>query len=344
MNATMYPVFLRGIIDASLLIGHPLMVRLIAILALVAGLVPHGVAQPYPAKPIRLIIPFVPGGAVDITARTIAPGLAEELGANIVVENRVGAGGTIGVDLVAKSAPDGYTLMLGSNSTLSVAPSLFPKNPYDPIRDFAPISLIAATPFVLVVRASLDAHSLDAVIALAKAKPGQLTMGSGGTGSSNHLVGELFQMLTRTSITHIPYKGTGQAGVDLLAGQIDLLFDQLASSANNIRSGKVRAIGVAAKTRSAANPDVPTMAEAGLANFEVTNIIGILAPARTPADIIEKINAATRTVLARTVVKERFSGIGVEPSPSSPAAFSAYIKEDLAKWTKVVKEAAIKVE
>ena len=318
----------------------------VAWLIVVAGIAAgsSAFAQAYPAKPIRLIIPFVPGGAVDITARTVAPGLAEELGGSVIVENRVGAGGTIGADFVAKAPPDGYTLMLGSNSTLSVAPSLFPKNPYDPIRDFAPISLINTTPFVLVVRGSLDARSLDEFIRIANGKPGQLTMGSGGTGSSSHLVGELFQLLTRTQITHIPYKGAGQAGVDLLAGQIDLLFDQLASSTNNIRAGKIRAIAVASRTRAAAIPDVPTMAEAGLANFEVTNIIGILAPANTPPDIIEKINAAMRNVLARPVVRERFQAIGVDTAPSTPGAFSAYIKEDLAKWAKVVKEAGIKVE
>jgi tripartite-type tricarboxylate transporter receptor subunit TctC len=323
--------------------------RMHHVLALLAACVGLAVsltvfAQAYPVKPVRLIVPFVPGGAVDITARVIAPGLSEELGGNVIIENRVGAGGTIGADLVAKSPPDGYTLMLGSNSTLSVAPSLFPKNPYDPIRDFAPISLINTTPFVLVVRASLDARSLGEFIAIAKAKPGHLTMGSGGTGSSSHLVGELFQMLTRTQITHIPYKGSGQALVDLVAGQIDVVFDQLASSTNNIRAGKTHAIALASKARAAVIPDVPTMAEAGLANFEVTNIIGILAPANTPADIIEKVNTAIRNVLGRVVVKERFSAIGVDASPSTPAAFGAFIREDLAKWTKVVKEAHIKVE
>ena len=322
------------------------MSRVLGLLAVCIGAIASAAAFAlmYPAKPVRLIVPFVPGGAVDITARTIATGLSEELGGNVIVENRVGAGGTIGADLVAKSPPDGYMFLMGSNSTVSMAPSLFPKNPYDPIRDFAPISLINTTPFVLVVRASLEARSLEAFVAFANAKPGQLTMGSGGTGSSSHLVGELFQMMTRTKITHVPYKGSGQAGVDLIAGQIDLLFDQLASSTNNIRSGKIRALAVASKARSAAIPDVPTMAEAGLANFEVTNVIGILAPANTPAEIIEKVNAAIRNVLARGVVKERFQAIGVETSPSTPGAFSAYIREDLAKWAKVVKEAGIKAE
>ncbi len=322
------------------------MVRLLGLLAFIAGIVVNNAAfaQAYPAKPVRLIVPFVPGGAVDISARTIAPVLSEELGGNVIVENRVGASGTIGADLVAKSPADGYTLLMGSNSTVSMAQSLFPKNPYDTLRDFAPISMVNTTPFVLVVRPSLEARSLAEFIALAKAKSDRLTMGSGGTGSSSHLVGELFQMLTRAKITHVPYKGSGQALVDLMAGQIDLLFDQLASSTNHIRAGKIRAIAVASTTRSAVIPEVPTMAEAGLGNFEVTNVIGILAPANTPGDIIAKINAATRSVLARAVVKERFSAIGVDTSPSSPGEFSAYIKEDLAKWAKVVKEAGIKVE
>jgi tripartite-type tricarboxylate transporter receptor subunit TctC len=301
-------------------------------------------AQQYPSKPVRIIVPFAPGGAVDITARAIAPGLTEQLGQSFVVDNRGGAGGIIGADLVAKAAPDGYTLLMGSNSTVSVAPSLYPKNPYHPIRDFAPISLVATMPFVLDVHPSVPAKSVKELIALAKAKPGRLSMASGGTGSSNHLVGELFQSLTSAKFTHVPYKGAGPAGVDLMAGQVDLLFDQLASSANYIKSGKLRALAVTSKARAAVIPAVPTMLESGVPNLEATNITGVLAPAGTPAEIIAKLHAAVAKAANQSVVKERFAGIGVEAVGSTPAEFAAYIKEDFARWTKVVKDANIKVE
>jgi tripartite-type tricarboxylate transporter receptor subunit TctC len=206
-------------------------------------------AQPYPTKPIRLIVPFAAGGNVDITARQIAPGVSDLLGQNVIVDNRAGAGGIIGAELVAKSAPDGYTLMMGSNSTVSVAPSLYPKISYHPVRDFAPISLVATTPFVLVVHPSVPAKSVRELVALAKSAPRKMSMASGGTGSSNHLVGELFQSLTGARFTHIPYKGAGPAGVDLMAGQVDLLFDQLSSSVGPIKSGKIRALAVTSSAR-----------------------------------------------------------------------------------------------
>jgi tripartite-type tricarboxylate transporter receptor subunit TctC len=301
-------------------------------------------AQAYPAKPVRIIVPFAPGGAVDITARAIAPGLTEQFGQSFIVDNRGGAGGIIGADLVAKSAPDGYTLLMGSNSTVSVAPSLYPKNPYHPIRDFAPVSLVATMPFVLDVHPSVPAKSVKELIALAKAKPGRLSMASGGTGSSNQLVGELFQLLTAVKFTHVPYKGAGPAGVDLMGGQVDLLFDQLASSANYIKSGKLRALAVTSKARAAAVPAVPTMLESGVPKLEATNITGVLAPAGTPAEIIARLHAAVAKAANQSVVKERFAGIGVDAVGGTPAEFAAYIKEDFARWTQVVKDANIKVE
>jgi tripartite-type tricarboxylate transporter receptor subunit TctC len=301
-------------------------------------------AQNYPVKPVRLIVPFAAGGNVDITARQIAPGLSELLGQNFIVDNRVGAGGVIGAEAVAKAAPDGYTLMMGSNSTVSVAPSLYPKLAYHPVRDFAPVSLVATTPFVLVVHPSVPVKSVKELIALAKTKPGRLAMASGGTGSSNHLVGELFQSLTGAKFTHVPYKGGGPAGVDLMAGQVDLLFDQLSSSVGPLKSGRIRALAVTSAARTAVFPDIPTMKEAGVADFEVTNITGVLAPAGTSAEIIGRLNAAILKVLGSASVKERFAGLALEPAPSSPDQFSAYIKEDFARWTKVVKEANIKVE
>jgi tripartite-type tricarboxylate transporter receptor subunit TctC len=245
---------------------------------------------------------------------------------------------------VAKSAPDGYTLMMGSNSTVSVAPSLYPKLAYHPVRDFAPISLVATTPFVLVVHPSVPAKTVKDLGALAKAKPGRMAMASGGTGSSNQLVGELFQSLTGAKFTHIPYKGAGPAGVDLMAGQVDLLFDQLSSSVGPIKSGRIRALAVTSPARTAIFPDIPTATQAGVAGFEVINITGVLAPAGTPAEIISKLNAAILKVLSLPATKERFAGLALEAAPSTSEQFSAYIKEDFARWTKVVKDANIKVE
>jgi tripartite-type tricarboxylate transporter receptor subunit TctC len=301
-------------------------------------------AQNYPVKPVRLIVPFAAGGNGDITARQIAPGRSELLGQNFIVDNRVGAGGVIGAEAVAKAAPDGYTLMMGSNSTVSVAPSLYPKLAYHPVRDFAPVSLVATTPFVLVVHPSVPVKSVKELIALAKTKPGRLAMASGGTGSSNHLVGELFQSLTGAKFTHVPYKGAGPAGVDLMAGQVDLLFDQLSSSVGPLKSGRIRALAVTSAARTAVFPEIPTMKEAGVADFEVTNITGVLAPAGTSAEIIGRLNAAILKVLGSASVKERFAGLALEPAPSTPEQFSVYIKEDFARWTKVVKDASIKVD
>jgi len=314
--------------------------------ALIVAVLPLAAwSQAYPSvKPIRLIVPFAPGGNVDITARTIAPGLGEAIGQTVVVENRTGAGGVLGADAVAKSPADGYTLLMGSNSSVSVAPALNPKNPYHPIRDFAPISLVAATPFVLVAHPSVPAHTLAELIALAKAKPGSLTMASGGIGSSNHLVGELFQSVTGTKLLHIPYKGAGAVAADLMGGQVQLLFDQLAASTPNIKSGKLKAYAVTSATRAAVLPEVPTMVESGLKEMDVINITGLLAPTGTPPEIVARLNAAVLKVLARTEVRERFATLGVSPLGSTPDEFGAFIREDFAKWTKVITDANIKAE
>jgi tripartite-type tricarboxylate transporter receptor subunit TctC len=301
-------------------------------------------AQGYPAKPIKIIVPFAPGGNVDITARLVAPGLGEALGQPVVVENKPGAGGTIGADFVAKSAPDGYTLLMGSNSTFSVAPSLYPKNPYNPLRDFAPVAMIASAPFVLVTNPALSAKTAGELVAQGKANPGKLTMSSAGTGSSNHLVGELFQEISGARFTHIPYKGSGQALTDLMGGQVDLHFDQITSAASHIHAGKLRALLVTAPQRVSMLPDVPTAAEAGYARFQATNVTGLIAPAATPREIIDKLNAATRKVIAQDAVKEKFAGLGAEATGGTPEDFGAYIKDDLAKWTRIVKDANVKVE
>jgi tripartite-type tricarboxylate transporter receptor subunit TctC len=319
----------------------PTSASLLAVLALVAT---GALAQPYPAKSIRIIVPFAPGGNVDITARLVAPALGEALGQAVIVENKPGAGGTIGADQVAKSAPDGYTLLMGSNSTFSVAPSLYPKNPYHPVRDFAPVIMIASAPFVLVTYPGLAAKDTRELVALAKASPGKLTMSSAGTGSSNHLVGELFQEISGARFTHVPYKGSGQALTDLMGGQVNLHFDQITSASSYIQAGKLRALMVTAPARVPMLPDVPTASEAGYPTFEATNVTGLIAPAGTPREIIDKLNAATQKVIAQPAIREKFAGIGAEATGGSPEQFAAYIRDDLAKWTRIVKEANVKVD
>jgi len=312
------------------------------IVTIAASLICMGVsAQPYPSRAIRLIVPFPPGGTVDLSARAIAPALADVLGQNVVVDNRGGAAGIIGSDLAAKAQPNGYTLLMGSNSTLSVATALNPKTPYHPVRDFAPISLVGATPFVLVVHPSVPAKTVKELIALATPKPGHLTMASGGVG---HLVGELFQTRTGTKFTHVPYQGAGPAGIALMGGQVDLLFDQLATSIGPVKSGRTRALAVTSKQRSPLLPTVPTTAESGVKDYELTSITGVLAPVGTSPEIVRRLNAAIHKVLALPATKERFAVVALEPAPSTAEYFADYIKVDLERWTQVVKDANIKLD
>ena len=299
-------------------------------------------AQEYPTKPIRLIVPFPPGGTVDISARAISPGIVEALGQNVIVDNRGGAQGLVGSAIVAKAPPDGYTLLMGSNSSLTAAPALSPGiAQYNPVRDFAAVSLVAETPFVLVVHPSVPARTVKELIALAKAKPAAMTMASGGV---SHLAGEHFQTLTGTKFTNVPYQGAGPASIALMGGQVDLMFDQLSGAIGSIKAGKTRALAVSFQKRAAAVPEVPTMREAGVPAFAVTSIVGVLAPAGTSTDVINRLNAAIHKVLAMPATKERFSTLVLEPSPSTPEQFAAYIREDLARWQKVVKDAGIKTE
>ena len=301
-------------------------------------------AQPYPSKPIRIIVPFVPGGNVDITARTVAPALGDALGQPVVVENRPGAAGMVGAQAMMGSPADGYTLMMGSNSSLAVAPNLYPSWPYDPLKGIAPISNLAITPFVLVVKPALSAQTLADLVKLAKEQPGRLSMASAGNGSSNHLVGELFQIMTGLKFNHVPYKGAGAALVDLAGGQVDLLFDQASSTVANVRGGKIRALAVASRSRQGALPDTPTFAEAGLRDFEIDNFTGLVGPAGMPADAVARVHAAAVKALATPQVKERFASLGVQPVGDTPEQFGAVIREDLARWSKVIKSAGVKVE
>ncbi len=301
-------------------------------------------AQVYPDKPIRIVVPFAAGGAADISARGISPGLAKILHQNVLIDNRPGAGGTIGAEYVAKATPDGYTLLLGSNSTLSVAPSLYPRIRYNSVSDFSPITLLATTPMVLAIHPSVPAKNVKELIAIAKDKPKILTMASGGLGSMNQMTGELFQSLTGVKFIHVPYKGSAPAVVGLISGEVDMIFDQLATSITHINVGKLRALGVTSKTRNLLLPQVPTMAESGVANYQVTSITGLLVPTGTPGGIVDKLNAVIINVLKNNDVKVRFSTVGLDVHGSTPQEFSAFIKEDLSRWMKVVKEANISVE
>jgi len=301
-------------------------------------------AQKYPEKPIRLIVPFAPGGNIDITARTIAPGLSETLGASVVVENRGGASGTIGVDLVAKAPPDGYALVVGSTGTITGAPSLYPKLPYNPVRDLAPISMVSDVPIVIVVHPALRARDMKELVVLAKQQPGRMTMGSPGPGSTNHLAGEMFQLSTGTKLTHIPYKGSGPALIDLMGGQIDLIFDQLSSSMGYLRSGKLRAIGIAQPVRSKQIPETPTLAEQGCKGCEASTFAGLFAPAGTPRSIVDRLSEVTAKVVANKAVYERFASLGAEPKTNTPDEFAQFVRTDVARWARVVKESGIKLD
>ncbi len=298
-------------------------------------------AQQYPTKTIRIVVPFAPGGNVDINARAVAPGLTELLGQPVVVDNRAGAGGMIGGEMVAKAAPDGYTLLMASNSVYSVAPHVFAKPLYNPLRDFAAISGISNVPFVLISHPSVPAKTFREFVTLVKTKPGQMTMATAGTGTSNQLVGELIQMSAGIRMTGVPYKGSGPALIDLLGGQVDSHVDQLTASMGYIRAGKIRALAVTTDKRAPLLPDVPTLAEQGLKGFDATTITGLLAPAATPKDIIDRLHGAIVKVAAQQSIRDRFGALGATTLGNSPAEFAEYIKQDYAKMQKVVKDANI---
>jgi tripartite-type tricarboxylate transporter receptor subunit TctC len=304
----------------------------------------------YPSKPIRLVVPYPPGGPLDIAARTLAERLKDSLG-TVIVENRAGAGGNVGVDYVAKQPADGYTLVVGAVATHAINPWLFAKLPYDPIRDFAPITLIAQVPNVLVMTpetaARLGIDSVPSLIGYMRRNPGKLSYASGGNGSGGHMAGELLKSMAGVSMVHIPYAGAAPAQLGLLAGQTELMFDNLASAAANIRAGKLRAFAVTTAARSPSFPELPTMAEAGgreLAGFDVSTWFGVMAPAGTPAPVLARLNEEFRRALATAEMRERLKAMGAEPAPTSPEQFSAFIRAELAKYEKVVKFSGAKVD
>ena len=315
-----------------------------ALLACIAGPASHAAEPAYPTRPIRIIVPFAPGGNIDITARAVAPGLSETLGQPVVVENRGGAGGKIGAALVAKSPPDGYTLLLGASGTLTVQPAFFQDPGYDPLKDFAFTSLISIVPIVLVVHPSLPARSVKEIIAFAKARPGVLLMSSAGTGSNTHLTGELFQSMTRVKFLHVPYKGSGAALVDLVAGHVHLMFDQVSASGPHIKAGKLRPLAVTTLKRSAFLPDVPTVDEAGVRGFESSTYTGIALPVATPKQIVGKVQDALIKVLDQPATRKNFERLGAEVIKSPPEEFARRIRDDLAKWVRIRKQTGIKLE
>jgi tripartite-type tricarboxylate transporter receptor subunit TctC len=301
-------------------------------------------AAGYPERSIRIIVPYAPGGNIDITARTIAPGMSEALGQQVVIDNRGGAGGTLGTDIGAKAAPDGYTLTLGSTGTLSTAPPLYPRLGYDPVKDFAFTSLVNNVPLVLEEHPSIPARSVKEFIALAKSRPGKITMGSSGAGTTNHLSGELFQSATGTKFIHIPYKGSGPGLIDLMGGQIDIFFDQLSASIGYIQAGRLRALAVTTIKRASAMPELPTIAESGIPGFDSSTWTAIIMPAATPQDVVLKVQAALVKTLKMKTTRDAFARLGAETLESTPEETARFVKEDLAKWTRVVREAGIKLE
>ena len=300
-------------------------------------------AQVYPDKPIRLIIPSAPVGTNDIMGRLAASKLTEALGQQVVVDNRPGATGIIGLQVVAQSRPDGYTLLMGNSSNLAVNISLHRSLPYDPLRDFQPITLLAKAPQILVVNPSLPVNSLKELIALARAKPGALTYGSGTNGTGAHLSAELLTSLAKIDIVQVPYKtGVGGALIELLGGQISMVFGGVPGVAPHIRSRKLRALGVTSATRTPVFPELPTIAEAGVPGYEITLWYGVLAPAGTPAPIVTTLNRTLVKALDSQEMRERMAGEGAEPAPTTPEQFRAFIKSEIGRWTSVMKSSGIR--
>jgi tripartite-type tricarboxylate transporter receptor subunit TctC len=317
-------------------------IRLLA--ALAAALAALPAAAQYPAKPIRIVVPFPPGGGVDIVARTVGEKISGRLGQPVVVDNKPGASMTIGTDAVAKSAPDGYTLLLGPIGNQAVVHATFKKLPFDMQRDFAPVSRIGYGTIVLVVPSTLGVSSVKELVALAKAKPGRLTFASSGTGALIHLTGEMFKHAAAIDITHVPYKGTTQILPDLLDGRVDMAVDSLPAYLPHIKSGKLRALGVASRQRSTLMPDIPTIAESGVPGVVSATDYALYAPAGTPKDVIAILNREANAALQLEDVRAKLAGMGIEISGSTPEALQAELADEIAKWAKVVKDANLKLE
>jgi tripartite-type tricarboxylate transporter receptor subunit TctC len=303
-----------------------------------------GSGQAYPNRPIRFVVPFSPGGNADTLTRTASQKVAESIGQQVVIDNRSGANGNIGMEIVARAAPDGYTLVLGYIANVAIAPSLVSKLPYDPVKDYEPITLLATSPNIIVVHPTVNARTLKELIALSKAKPKSINFSSAGVASVGHLTGELFNTVTGSDLQHVPYKGSGQGVIDLVAGQIQMLIGGMSSVMPHIKAGRLRAIAVTGTQRSPAMPDIPTVAESLLPGFEATAWYCALAPAKTPRPIAARLQSEFAKALALPEVKQRLENLGFEIVASTPDALAAYIKSEIIKWAKVVKASGAKAE
>ncbi len=301
-------------------------------------------AQTWPTKPIKIVLGFPPGGATDILSRDFAAKLSEELKQQVIIENKPGAGGTIGADIVAKAAADGYTLTIGTTSNHAIAVSLYKKLPYDPVKDFAPITMLAVSQNVVVINPAVPANNIRELVAYAKANPGKLNFGSSGNGTISHLTGEMFNTLNGTQITHIPYKGSAFVFPDLLSGQISVMYDSTISIGSLIKSGKVKALAVTGATRSKLMPELPTVAESGYRDFESTNWFGFFAPVATPKEILLKLSAAAVRVLAAQDLQARFALQGAEVVANKPDEAMAMVKADIVKWAEVAKKSGARID
>lgn len=301
-------------------------------------------ADAFPTKPVRMIVPFPVAGATDILARVLSQKMSEQMGYQVIVDNRPGAGGTIGSRMAANAAPDGYTLLLGTTSTHAIGPHLYAKRPYDPMADFSHVTQVATSPTVLMVASQVPAKTVKELTALAKAQPGKLNFGSSGIGTQFHLSGELLKLLAGINIVHVPYKGTALVYPDMFAGQIQILFDLPIVAIPFIKQGRVRGLGVSGKTRAAVLPDVPTMAEAGIAGYDADLWFGLFAPTQMPKERLTKIHAEVVKAMGAADVKERFATLGADPVGSAPEAFTTFLKVENAKWEKVVKASGARAD
>ena len=320
------------------------MLRRLLFVAACALAATGAIAQSYPAKPVRMVVGFPPGGGTDVVARVIAQKLTEWWGQPVTVENRAGATGTIGADVVAKSQPDGYTLIMGHVNSHAIAPNLFAKLPYDPIKDFTAAAYVGYVPNVLAVHPSVNAKSVKELVALLKSKPGQLNYASSGNGSTQHLAGEMFKQLTGTSIVHVPYKGSGDAIKDLLAGVVAMNFDTMPPVLPHIQAGKLRGLAISTPKRLPQLAEVPTFVEEGITGFDVANWYGVMAPAGTPREIVAKLNADINKAMQVPEVRARLEAVGTQMREQSAVEFEAYMKSEVAKYAKLIKDTGIKVE
>ncbi len=321
-----------------------ILLRIFILLFAALSIAGPAAAQQYPARPIRMLIGFPPGGGTDIIGRIVAQKLSENLGQPIIAENRGGATGLVAAELAARAAPDGYTIMMAHISAMSILPSLYPKMAYDTAKDFAPITQAGIGPNLLVVHPSLPVKSVKDLIALARARPGQLHYASPGSGSVQHLSGELFKLQAKVDMLHVPYKGSGQSIVDLIAGHVQLNFDAVPVVLSHARQGRLRALAVTSANRSALLPDIPTVSEAGVAGFDMSTWWGLVAPAAVSKDIIAKLHAETVKALKLPEVRERLGSVGAEPGGNTPEEFGAFIRSETAKYARIVKDANIKID